>query len=50
MEPCAAQMAFIVNNNKMRPTTNNRGYGRPLTKAPGRVCVLPGAIREFQFP
>jgi hypothetical protein len=31
------EIGAIVNNNESQPTTNNRGYDRPLTKAPGRV-------------
>jgi hypothetical protein len=41
------QAAAIVKNNRIAPTTNNRGYG-PVEKRLA-LWVLPGAIPQFQF-
>jgi hypothetical protein len=40
----------IVKNNSLRPTTNNRGYGRPLTKAPDRESACRARFASFNLP
>jgi hypothetical protein len=39
----------IVKNNSFRPTTNNRGYGHPLTKTPDRECACRARFASFNF-
>ena len=47
--PKQRQTAPIVKNNRFRPTTNTRGYGRRLTKTPDRESACRARFASFNF-